>query len=201
MVETAKRTIMLEIPRQQFGGCHDTETKQIFDSEKESEIAFSRIKERLFSINRWKEFSGFMSAEFVHMDSLGNRVDRTPLQGDLVRIQLPLVSNFDWVEITRLSINDFGNTSVIMSCRPCEDPNTINSHIAHFYCKNATSNFILEKHGNEICVGVFGRNEAINYDAPFWSKIRNFLIAIGGLAGIAKLQWYFLVKGLTDVHP
>lgn len=201
MVQTSNKTIMLEIPRQQFGGCHDTENIQVFDSEEKSEIAFSLVKERLFSINRWKEFSGFMTAEFVHMDSLGNRVDRIPLNGDLIRIKLPLVPNFDWVVITRLSLNEYENTSsVLMRCRPCGAPNSNNSHIAHFYSKRATSNFILEKKGRQVRVGVFGRNETINYNAAFLSKIRNFLTASGGLAGIAKLQWYFLIKGLTDVH-
>lgn len=199
MGETSKSTLILEIPRQQAGGCHDTETIRTCSSEDTSQIMFSEVKRRLFSINQWKTFSGVLSAEFAHTDPFGNRLERYPVKGDLIRIKLPLVPKYDWVEIARLISNQDDDTvSVLMRCRPCKAPASSTSHISHFYSKRATSNFILEKRGNEVRVGVYGRNETINYNATFFSSIRNFLTVVGGLAGIAKLQWYFLVKGLTD---
>lgn len=191
------------VPMQKSGGFHDTEnTKQYKDIEIDAQ--FEILKKRFFSINEWKVYCGKASSEFKHFSESGQPIDRIPQRGDFIRIGIPgpgtvEAGGYDWVEIVNIAhrqIDDY--ESYLISCRPSKDPTKPKGHIAHFYSRSATSNIMIAKESNILKVGVYGRNEKPNFNAVFMDIIRNFMIAAGGMIGIAKIQWKLLTKGLLD---
>ncbi len=103
------------------------------------------------------------------------------------------------MEIVNIAHRHIDNyESYLISCRPSKDPAKPKGHIAHFYSRSATSNIMIAKEGNILKAGVHGRNEKPNFNARFIDKIRNFMIAVGGMIGIAKIQWKMLTDGLLD---
>lgn len=191
------------VPIQKSGGFHDTESTRQF---KLTEISaeFEILKKRFFSINEWKNYCGKASSEFRHFSESGQPVARIPQRGDFIRIGIPgpgtqEAEGYDWVEIVNVAhrqIDDY--ESYLISCRPSRDPKQAKGRTAHFYSRSATSNMMIAKEGNILRAGVYGRNEKPNFDAGFLDKIRNVLIAIGGIFGIAKIQWKMLTDGLLD---
>ncbi|WBV53816.1 hypothetical protein [Chryseobacterium gambrini] len=194
---------ILGVPIQKKGGFHDTEsTKQFGIVEIDSKFAI--LKERFFAINRWKEYCGNASTDFKHFDASGDFVDRFPQKGDFIRIDIPgpgmlQAEGYDWVEILHLTHTDTERSeSYMMMCRPSKEPNKPKGYIEHFYTASATSNMVISKEGNFLKSGIYGRNESPNFKVPFWDKIRNFLIAFGGIFGFGKMQWKILADGLLD---
>ncbi|KQT35700.1 hypothetical protein ASG22_01385 [Chryseobacterium sp. Leaf405] len=191
------------IPMQKKGGFHDTESIQQFNV-LEIHSKFDVLKERFFSINKWKEYCGNASAEFKHFDATGQFVDRIPVKGDLIRIGIPgpgtkEADGYDWVEIINISHKNTDTyESFLMMCRPCKAPHTLKGYIAHFYSPAATSNLMIVKEGDTLKVGIYGRNERPNFNAGFLDKIRNFFIAFGGMFGFGKMQWKMLTEGLLN---
>lgn len=191
------------VPIQKKGGFHDTEsTKQFKILEINSKFAV--LKERFFSINRWKEYCGNASADFKHFDASGELADRFPKKGDFIRIAIPgpgtvEAKGYDWVEIINISHRDTDKSeSYLMMCRPSKEPNKLKGYVAHFYTPAATSSMLISKEGNILKAAVYGRNERPNFNASFWDQIRNFFIALGGIFGFGKMQWKILADGLLD---
>lgn len=191
------------VPKQKSGGFHDTESKKHYKAI-ETDAKFEILKKRFFSINEWKGYCGKASSEFKHFSESGQPVERIPQRGDFIRIGIPgpgtkEANGYDWVEITNIAHRQIDNyESYLISCRPSKDPNQLKGRVAHFYRATATSNIMIEKDGDSLKTGVYGRNEKPNFDAVFLDKIRNFIIAIGGMLGIAKIQWKLLTDGLLD---
>lgn len=191
------------VPRQKSGGFHDTESIKQFKTI-EVHAKFEILKKRFFSINEWKNYCGKGSSEFKHFSESGQPVDRIPEKGDFVRIGIPgpgtkEADGYDWVEIINIAHRDTGNhESYLVSCRPSKAPNKSMRHIAHFYSDSSTSNFMIIKEGNVLKAGIYGRNEKPNFNAAFIDKIRNCMIALGGIFGISKIQWKVLAEGLLD---
>lgn len=191
------------IPLQKKGGFHDTESqKQYIDSEKKI-AQYAILKERFLSVNQWKSYCGEGFADFRLYDSLGNYVERLPKVGDFIRIDIPGPGGFeakgyDWVEIIEISENYINKNEIenlLIICRPSTMPgNKKSNHIFHFYSDEATSSFMISRTENSIKAAVYGRNESPNWNANFFDKIRNFLIAVGGMFGVSKIQW----KRLSD---
>ncbi|MCJ8153429.1 hypothetical protein MKJ01_06585 [Chryseobacterium sp. SSA4.19] len=188
---------------QKGGGFHDSESTKEYPAS-EIDVKFHILRDRFFSINEWKSYCKKASAEFKHYDHTGQPANRHPEKGDFIRIGIPgpgskEASGYDWVEIVYLSHRDTeGSESYLMICRPSKEPNKLKGHIAHFYSSAATSNIMISKEGNILKVGVYGRNERPNFNAGFIDKIRNFLIAFGGMFGVSKIQWKLLAEGLLD---
>lgn len=192
--------ILKGVPAQKSGGFHDTESRKVFDQDLIPE-KFEILKKRFFSINQWESYSGKAFAAFKLYNLYGNPVDREPLKGDFIRIDIPgpgetEAKGYDWVEITDICFyEDSFSESISITCRPSVDPQNEKSlHIAHFYSSAATSTFMITRNIEYLKAAVYGRNEKPNRNAKFLDVLRNFAIAIGGMIGIAKIQW----KQLTD---
>lgn len=191
------------VPIQKSGGFHDTESEKQCNA-LEIKEKFAILKDRFFSINKWKDYCGNASAEFKHFDSSGNAVDRMPIKGDFVRIGIPgpgtkEAKGYDWVEIVNISHRDTGDhESYLMMCRPSKVPNRLRGYIAHFYSPAATSNLMISREKDFLKAAIYGRNERPNFNAGFLDKIRNFLVGIGGIFGFGKIQWKLLADGLLD---
>lgn len=193
------------VPIQKSGSFHDTESEKHYDSPSIASEKFNILKERFFSINRWKSYSGGPLADFRLYNSNGNAIEQMPEIGDFIRIDIPgpgetESKGYDWVEIIYISHKETDESeSYIMTCKPSKTPGiTANQHIAHFYSNAATSTFMIQKRGRTIKSGIYGRNEKPNLNARFIDTIRNVLIALGGMMGFSKIQWKSLTEGLLD---
>lgn len=195
------------VPIQKKGGYHDTESKKNYADPDEVHERFGKLKERFMLINNWKSYCGEGIADFKLFDSQGKAIERYPLIGDYIRIDIPgpgtvEAKGFDWVEITDLfeeQTHGICLDFMMMTCRPSKNPQDKNSeHILHFYAEQATSTFGIFKGRDFIQAGIYGRNETPNLDAELIDKARNLLIAAGGMIGISKIQWKTLVNGFLD---
>ncbi|ANH81875.1 hypothetical protein A8C56_13630 [Niabella ginsenosidivorans] len=194
------------VPEQVRGGYHDTESSRCFENEENAYQEFSFLKQRFLNINRWKEYAGEGSADFCLYNSEGNPVERPPVAGDYIRIDIPGPGNieakgFDWVQVKKIStgfLKENEKENMLIECSPSIDPTQPDpGHIAHFYSEDATSTFMISKDEKCIYACIYGRNEQPNFkNAGIPDKIRNSLIAIGGIAGISKMEWKALTEGL-----
>lgn len=190
------------VPMQTKGGFHDTESQIYFDNPQIASQQFTVLKERFLSIDQWKEYCGEGFADFKLYDSKGNYIERHPQVNDFIKIDIPGPGNFeaqgfDWVQITDMNEEP---ESFAVTCRPSKIPgNNKNNHIAHFYHSEATSTFTIKIHGNCIKAGIYGRNESPNFNASFLDKVRNLLVAAGGMVGISKIQWKRLSDGFLGM--
>lgn len=195
------------VPIQKKGSYHDTEAKKSYTDPEQVNEGFNTLKERFMLINNWKSYCGEGFADFKLVDSEGRMIERFPLIGDYIRIDIPgpgtvEAKGYDWVEITDLfeeHTHGICLDFMMMTCRPSKNPQDKTSeHIVHFYSDHATSTFGIFKGRDFIEAGIYGRNETPNMDAEFIDKARNFLIAAGGMIGISKIQWKTLVDGFLD---
>ncbi len=191
------------IPQQKTGGFSDTISKRTFDSEEHAKSYFQVIKQRFLDINHWHQVAGEEKAEFVLFNSEGSAVERMPIVGDFVRINIPGPENktgdgFDWVKVEDIHQQTTEHKEIIsIRVRPASSPQNIKSETAHFFDDTATSNFIIKRVNKKIGAEVHGRNEKPNVeDLNLKEKIRNTFIAIGGIFGASKIQWKSLTDGL-----
>ncbi|MGN7758565.1 hypothetical protein ACTJIV_13870 [Chryseobacterium sp. 22532] len=192
------------VPQQQSGGFHDTESQKQFEPTL-LPIKFDILKQRFFSVSRWKSYCGEGFAAFKLYDSKGNIAERPPQKGDFMRIDIPgpgetKAKGYDWVEVTDICFQeDNYSESILITCRPSINPqDRKNSHIAHFYSSIATSTFMIARTPTHLKAAVYGRNETPNFNAGYIDVIRNLMVAVGGMMGISKVQWKKLTDGFLD---
>ncbi|MCS3529331.1 hypothetical protein [Chryseobacterium sp. JUb7] len=190
------------IPEQKKGGFHDTESRHYFDSPFLARQHFEILKKRFFSINQWQNFCSDQLADFKLFNDCGTAINDIPQIGNFIRIDIPGPGNteakgYDWVKIIciKKENTDISET-ILINCSPSSSPQDKNTHIAHFYSSEATSTFMISWEHNLIKTAVYGRNETPNFNTDFFNKIRSLLIAIGGIVGVAKIQWKCLTDGL-----
>ena len=194
------------VPKQVKGGYHDTESSKCFKKQQDVRHAFTLLKQRFININHWKEYAGEGGADFRLFDLEGKPVDRPPVAGDYIRIDIPGPGNieakgFDWVQVKKISrgfLKDNEKENLLMECSPSVDPTLPDPiHIAHFYSAAATSTFMISRTEECIYACIYGRNEQPNFkNAGIPDKFRNGVIAIGGIVGISKMEWKSLTEGL-----
>ncbi|WP_160137809.1 hypothetical protein [Chryseobacterium sp. c4a] len=191
------------VPRQNSGGFHDTESERQF-AKVMIPLKFEVLKERFFSINKWKSYCGEAFADFKLYDYSGNPVQREHQKGDYIRINIPgpgeiEAKGYDWVKVTDICYYENATSeSITMTCSPSINPLEKNHHIAHFYSSKATFTFMIKRYPSHLKAAVYGRNESPNYNAGFVDILRNIAVAVGGMAGIAKIQWKKLADGFLD---
>ena len=194
------------VPVQKKGAFHDTESKRSFESEELVANHFEILKDRFFSINRWKEYGGDLSADFRLFDCDGSYVERMPTKGDYIRIDIPGPGDikarcYDWVEVMKIDDRCYGDEleRYLLVCRPSAVPQSNKEHIAHFYARESSSSFIISRGIDYIKAGIYGRNEVPNISrSGFFGRIRNLLVSIGGFFQITKIQWKTLADGFLD---
>ena len=195
------------VPEQRHGGSHNTESRRCFDDENTAAREFLKLKARFLEIDKWQELAGKSSAEFLLFDKDGSPVQRNPLAGDFVRIDIPGPGNFeadgfDWVKITKIShqfLNEGEQENLLLECHPSPDPTRPdNRNIAHFYNAESSSTFMISRAGTCLKAAVYGRNELPNFQhSELADKIRNGFIAMGGILGLSKIEWQALTDGLV----
>lgn len=194
------------VPDQREGGYHDTESEKCFSTIEEAAGKYQVLRQRLLDFNAWHTYGGSASATFIHCDSNGVEIHRAPKIGDYVKIDIPgpgslAGEGYDWVQITQIDEHPYEEDQrCFIQCVPSTNPtDPENTDIAHFYSSDATSNFIVRRKGNCITAEIHGRNEVSNIATnSLPDKARNTVVSLGGVAGIAKIQWKSLAEGLLN---
>ncbi|HMH24932.1 MAG TPA: hypothetical protein VK563_24325 [Puia sp.] len=201
------------VPAQGKGGETETPEAVTASSEKEAIRIFLVARDRLLNVNHWDSLCGPLSAGFRLTDEAGHPMDADAKVGNYIRIDLPGPGTaegqgFDWVKIEKIEYHPVLERYelFLLQARPSPQPGkmgeagsqgTIARDTAHFFEQSATSSFIVERDGLNVSATVYGRNEIPNMSASHVAdKVRNAVIGIAGAAGVSKLQWRALVKGL-----
>lgn len=191
------------IPEQNEGAQSNTESFVEFDNLKKALHAYSLVKQRLLNVNQWENVAGEGTANFLLIDSNGDETHRIARVGDYFQIDIPgpgseTGEGDDWVQIEDIKeVEDGERQAIAIRVRPAANPHNSDSNTAHFFSGHATSTFIVWREQNRLSAGVFGRNELPNTDNKNWTdQLRNTVVALGAIAGLAKLQWKSLVDGL-----
>lgn len=196
----------LGILPEQYTGKELTVTATIeLNDEQEAVKFFELAMNRLLDVNDWHRTADGFSATFQITDNLGKEVQRNVEKGDHLRIDIPgpgskAGDGFDWVSVEDLKkLSENNRQSVGFRVRPSANPQNNNSRdTAHFYDSSATSNFIVQRIGNEVTALVIDKNLKPNADAEsLTGKLRDAAIGTTALLGISKIQWQNLVDGIV----
>ena len=193
------------IPAQHEGVQKDLEESLETKDVKSALAQYREGKRRLLDINNWDKLCGSFSAKFKLTDLYGKGIRRKARTGDHIKISIPAPSpedEADWVTIEAIDENsDLSGDSEYLSLRvrPTNNPLKTTNEIAHFFSEDATSNFIIQRHHTKIIAGIYGRNEKPNLESSALPvKVRNTIVALGAIIGIADFQWTRLLLGILD---
>jgi len=192
------------IPAQREGIKTDTVSSIKHRSEKEAIEHFLIVKARLLNISEWDKVCGKASAVFKLTDADGNPVNRKPIRGDHIRIDLPAPKTdegdgFEWVMIEQVDDQSGSSNEEYLSIKvhPADNPLNNKEAVAHFFEPETSSTFVVKRNKSTIQAEVHGRNEMPNtHTDSVWGRIRNMIVAAGAMLGVSKLQWKSLVEGL-----
>jgi hypothetical protein len=201
-----KKKISNIIPEQQTGKSIDAESFIELKDEHEAKNFFVNVKQRLQNVNQWKEYAGNISADFRLVDKVGKEVQRLAKKGDYFKIDIPGPGSksgdgYDWVRIEEIvSTSEPDAESFGFRVRPADNPQKGGSEVAHFYSRESTSSFVVERNKNKITVSIHDRNTKPNTDAggPF-DKIRDTVVGTAGVITFSKIQWKNLTDGLLNL--
>lgn len=161
--------------------------------------AFIQSREKLFRVNKWSDLPGINSA-FQLYDTEGQQSDAAkPAIGFFIKIQLPGIGVENWVEVS--DIREEENLAEF-TVHPSPAPQSLTDNpteVKHFFIKEASSTFRVEREGNTVRACEIGKNEGINNQGEESGNraVLNTLIAEGGWAGFQKLQWEKLTSYLV----
>lgn len=172
-----------------------------YQDEQTALAAFARSKEKLFDVDGWSDLPG-LTATFELYDATGSRKQKKqPQVGDYIRIDLPGPFPENWVQVKDIRLGDQEvEFTVQPSQDPCEKKEGEQGEVEHFFSKEASSTFRVERQGNEIIGWEIGKNEGINNQGPEAGDraIINTLVAEGGWAFFQKMQWKKLTEYLVQ---
>jgi len=138
-------------------------TSHAYSTEAEARTAFASQAKKLADVGQWTALSGRENANFDLFDRSGARVAGRPAAvGDFVRVQLPGQKQYDWVRVEDVSV---GTDRVGIGVRPTYDPTKrplTPDVVAHFFTRETTNTFLIERNGTSVTARVEGRNESAN---------------------------------------
>lgn len=192
------------VPDQQTGKAIDAKSSIELHEEAEAKAFFSKVKDRLQNVNKWKEYAEDISATFQLVNHEGAEVQRLAQKGDYLKIDIPgpgttSGGGYDWVQIEEIeSRSTPDGESFGFRVRPTDNPQSRKVDVAHFYSKESTSSFIVERKGNKITASIHDRNTKPNKDAETTAdKIRDTVVGAAGVLSFSKIQWENLTDGLV----
>lgn len=167
-------------------------SEQAYPDEAAAQTALERGKERLFAVTNWSELPG-ISSTFKLCDQQGRPTAQKPAVGYFVCIVLPGLAVENWVEIIEVQEID---TAAQFTVHPCANPTSPSAETQHFFVKEASSTFRVEREQLVVRGMEIGKNEIINNHADQAGDraVLNTLIAQGAWAGFQDIQW----EKLTD---
>lgn len=191
------------IPPQQTGKAIDAESTIELTGEMDARSFFAEVKNRLQNVNQWKDYAGNLSATFQLVNDEGSEIQRPAQKGDYFKIDIPGPGStsgegYDWVQIEEVeSKSSPDGESFGFRVRPTDNPQNNKQDVAHFYSKESTSSFVVERNGTRITASVHDRNTKPNTDADSTAdKIRDAVVGAAGALSFSKIQWQNLTDGL-----
>ena len=195
------------IPENRKGAKRDNICLREFNTVEEAIAEYDQAKARLLNVSSWHSYAGKGTAEFQLTDETGQPVTRAAKEGDYFRINIPAPGNiggdgYDWVQIKTITecIENQGDLIyTAITVRPSPNPNNTERNTAHFFSDDATSTFIVQRHGTILTAEVHGRNEKPNLNTEnILDKARNLAVTAGALLGFSDIQWKNLVNGILN---
>jgi len=198
---------LTDIPQQHEG--NQTDVIEFVDCENQQKAheLFLLAKSRLKDVSNWHTLAGPGSSKFTLTDAKGEPLYRMIEKEDHFYIDLPAPGTLagdglDWVQVENIDDAEDANAEseyIAITVRPVTNPRHPTEEVAHFYGRNSTSTFIVERYLNHVSAAVHGRNETTNTDGTgIYDTIRNTIVALTARAGISGPQWKALVKGLLS---
>ena len=191
------------LPPRREGAHHDTVSMRCL--EQDADDAYARAVDHFYAVNRWGELNDSMRTAFQLFDGDGRAVDRRPVEGDRIRIDVagpgsPSAGGYDWVEITGIETGPPPAGFHAITIRPCAPPDKPDGAVAHFYNDKSSNTFVLRRLDNCLLAEVHGRNEVPNTsDVPLLDRARNELLSLAGRVGLGRIQWQDWADGLLSV--
>ncbi len=176
--------------------------EQDYPTEAAAAEAFEESRAKLFDVNNWTNLKGINST-FTLYDARGRQSSATkPEIGNFIKIILPGAPIENWVQVVSIrSEKDLAEFTVHPSQKPAEltDDQEV---VQHFFVKEASSTFRVERKGTKLIASEIGKNESINNQGTEAGNraLLNTLIAEGGWAGIQALQWNKLTAYLVHLQ-
>jgi hypothetical protein len=173
-----------------------------YPNEATAREAFTRAKEKLFNVDDWSTLAG-ISSNFGLYDPAGVRkATKTPEVGDHIRIDVPGPVPVYWVRVTAVHA---GADEAEFTVSPSPDPQAGQDagEVKHFFRREASSTFRVERRGDTLTGWEIGKNEGINNQDEQAGNhgVVNTLVAEGGWAGFQALQWKKLTEYLVQPLP
>jgi hypothetical protein len=196
-----------DIPEHEHGAKKTLKHSYSAESVEDAEELFIVAKDKLLDVNNWNRTAVSVSADFELTDPHGKLLNRKAHKGDYIKINLPAPGSktgegYDWVRIEQITYDDYPDEhteSIMMQVRPASAPTNENEDVAHFFKDDATSSFIIERHGKLLTVHYYGRNEIPNTEAEnTMDVVRNAAVAAGAIIGLSDVQWNNLIKGFLS---
>lgn len=173
-----------------------------FADEATAKQEFERAKQKLFDVNQWSKLAGINST-FALYDQYGRKSSATkPETGYYMQIILPGTAIENWVRVSDIKIaDDKAEFTVHPSEKPTEQAEE-GEVIQHFFIKEASSTFRVERQGNKLIGLEIGKNEGINNQGAEAGNraLLNTVVAEGGWAGVQALQWNKLTSYLVHLE-
>lgn len=194
------------VPEQKKGGHSATayaiKTRDIHTAH----AMYLKARKNLLDVNQWHHIAGPSSAFFQVFTNEGAKTDGIAAEGNYLRINIPAIpgsaagGGYDWVKVEKIEEQQTEDPEFIaMRVRPSVPPFYNKEEVAHFFTRDATSTFCVERKGRKVKAAVYGRNEKPNTKVhSFFNKLRNLFVAAGAIIGLNKPQWKSLVKGLLN---
>ncbi len=162
-------------------------SEQTYPTEVEAQQAFNRGKQRLYNVNSWSQLPGINST-FKLYNQGGEPAQEKAEVNYFIQIVLPGLPVENWVQIETIQDEE---TAAQFTVHPCPNPLNESTETQHFFVKEASSTFRVERQGATLFGYQIGKNEKINnhnYQAGSRAFL-NTLIAEGGWAGFQDIQW------------
>lgn len=162
-----------------------------FPDEPAAREAYEQAKNKLFNVNAWSDLPGINSGFKLYEPNGTPAAPGTIKKGQFIKIVLPGPAPENWVEITDLRVGD-NEAEFVVHPSPAPIPLTENhQEVKHFFTKEASSTFRVERQGLTLRAYEIGRNEGINNQGAEAGDraLVNTLIAEGGWAGFQAVQW------------
>ena len=195
------------IPPQHTGKEIEAEASVALAADAEATNLYQTAKQRLLQVNQWHQVAGLLSATFQLTDESGTAINKEAQQGNYIRVDVPgpgskAGDGYDWGLIEEWKEVAFENIqSIGFRVRPAANPTKASAQIAHFYDKEATSNFIITREGSTITASIIDRNIKPNEDAQSLAdKIRHTVAGMAALGAFSKIQWQQLAEGLVKTE-
>lgn len=192
------------VPFQYTGNASNTRYTIEAANNLQAQQIFLNARNKLFHVNEWHALAGAATAVFQLTDANGETVERAVQPGDYFRINITGPDNkkesgYDWVRVEEVEeqIKHQYHVWAAIKVRPSSAPLTNEKSTSHFFSKEATSSFLVERRGCTLIASVCGRNEKPNDESDgIIDIVRNTIVAVSAMLGFSKPQWKSLVKGI-----